>query len=79
MRYLTLTAFAAPALALGACVMQAPDIQMAGMIAANPEYNRVVDQCPIDVYDTRMSVAGEAADCEADPAMCLAQCSAGNS
>lgn len=78
MKHLTFAALAAPIFALGACVVQAPDIQMAGLIAANPEYNRVVDQCPLNIYQSRTAVGGQAADCDADPGMCLAQCSAGN-
>jgi len=58
--------------------VQASDIQMAGLIAANSDFNRVINQYPLDVYNTAISVASEAADCSVDPAVCLAQCKAGN-
>lgn len=65
-------------LALAACTLSAPEARMTAAISSHPAFGLVIDQCPLDVYATRTDVPGAVADCAADPAACLQQCSDGN-
>lgn len=53
-------------------------LQMVSLVAGSARFSTLPQQCPLAVYQTRQSVAGTAADCDQDPAACLAQCVAGN-
>lgn len=56
----------------------APALAMTALVAQSKTYGSVPQQCPLAVYQTRQSVPGSVADCDKDPASCLAQCDAGN-
>jgi len=52
--------------------------KMSSLVALSPSFGRVPQQCPIVVYQSRAMTGGEAANCDQNPAACLAQCDAGN-
>lgn len=51
---------------------------MVALISQSQSFNRIPQQCPLSVYQTRQNTGGDAPDCARNPSACLAQCEAGN-
>lgn len=53
--------------------------EMVALVTQSARFSAIPQQCPLAVYQSRANVSLEIADCDQNPAACLAQCEAGNS
>lgn len=55
----------------------APALEMTALVSRSA-FAAVPQQCPLSIYQTRQNINGPVANCDQNPAACLAQCEQGN-